>query len=150
MRFNRQARAGYKYWAPCGCPCEHAATVSAVFVHEPGCAPVHQQNGGHSSCMQILVRTVHTVKQTVDLHRYSSGDGCHAPLLFNDRCPGWGSHKTVESPQLQCLWPLSSSWTRLLCPSVQRLWVAQCFVRLWIHVLHHPGWLWEDFLRFST
>ena len=32
---------------------------------------VHQQSGGHSSCMQILVRTVHTVQQTVDFHRYS-------------------------------------------------------------------------------
>ena len=37
---------------------------------------VHQQSGGHSSCIQILVRTVHTVQQTVDFHRYSSLDGC--------------------------------------------------------------------------
>ena len=27
----------------------------------------------------------------------------------------------MESPQLQCLWVSSSSWTRLLCPLVQRL-----------------------------
>ena len=59
-----------------GRPCEHAVQVPAVFVHEPGCASVHQQYGGHSSCMQFLVRTVHTVQQTVDPHRYSSWDGC--------------------------------------------------------------------------
>ena len=28
---------------------------------------VPRQNGGHSSCMQILVRTVHTVQQTVEI-----------------------------------------------------------------------------------
>ena len=42
----------------------------------------------------------------------------------------------------------SSSWTWLLCPSVQRLGAAQCLVQLWIHVLHHPGWLLEEFYDF--
>ena len=36
-----------------------------------------------------------------------------------------GARRNCGVPQLQCLWFLSSSWTRLLCPSVQRLWVAQ-------------------------
>ena len=27
---------------------------------------------------------------------------------------------------------------------------ALCLVRLWIHVLLHPGWHLEEFLRFST
>ena len=30
-------------------------------------------------------------------------------------------------------------------PLVQRLWVAQCLVRLWIHVVHHPGCLLGEF-----
>ena len=30
-----------------GRPCEHAVQVPAVFVHEPGGASGHQQNGGH-------------------------------------------------------------------------------------------------------
>ena len=69
-------------------------------------------------------------------------------LLCNDRCPGLDAQKTVESPQLRCLWASSSSWTRLLCPLVQRSGTAQCLVRLWIHVLHHPGWLLEEFFDF--
>ena len=40
--------------------------------------------------MQILVRTVHTVQQTVDLHRYNSGDGCHAPVVVQRQVPGLG------------------------------------------------------------
>ena len=54
----------------------------------------------------------------------------------------------MELPQLQCSWASSSSWTRSLCPSVQRLVVAQCLVRLWIHVMHHSGWLLEEFYDF--
>ena len=42
---------------------------------------VHQQSGGHSSCMQILVRTVHTVQQTVDFHRYSFWLVVDAPVI---------------------------------------------------------------------
>ena len=42
----------------------------------------------------------------------------------------------------------SSSWTRLLCPLVQRPGVAQCLVRVWIHALHYPGWLLEEFHDF--
>ena len=92
--------------------------------------------------MQILVRTVHTVQQTVDFHRYSSWDGCHAPVVVQRQVPWLGRSENCGVRSCR----LSSSWTRLLCPSVQRLWVAQCLVRLWIHVLHHPGWLMEDFV----
>ena len=42
----------------------------------------------------------------------------------------------------------SSSWTRLLCRLVQRPGVAECLVRLWIHALHYPGWLLEEFHDF--
>ena len=105
-----------------------------LFQHSLVLLSVHQQSGGHSSCIKILVRTVHTVQQTVDFHRYSSLDGCAA-------------QNTVESPQLQWFWVSSSSWTRL-CLLVQRLWAAHCLLRLWIHVLHHPGWLLEEFYDF--
>ena len=47
--------------------------------------------------MQILVRTVHTMQQTVDFHRYSSWDGCHAPVVVQRQVPGWGAQKTVVS-----------------------------------------------------
>ena len=40
--------------------------------------------------MQILERTVHTVQQTVDPHRYSSGDGCHAPVVVQRQVPWLG------------------------------------------------------------
>ena len=80
-------QGGIKILAAVWSPCEHAAQVPAIFVHEPGCASVHQQNGGHSSCMQILVRTVHTVQQTV----FWLGFLCL--LLCNDRCPGGARRK---------------------------------------------------------
>ena len=59
--------------------------------------------------MQILVCTVHTLQQTVDFHRYSSWDGCHAPVVVQRQVPWLAENCGV--PQLQCLWPLSSSWT---------------------------------------
>ena len=94
-----------------GRPSEHAVQVPSVFVHEPGCASVHQQYGGHSSCTQFLVRTVHTVQQTV---------------LW-----GW----------LSC--SCCCATTGALVGACRKLWisavavllgVAQCLVRLWIHV----------------
>ena len=118
-------QGGIKILAAVWSPCEHAASIPAVFVHEPVCASVHQQNGGHSSCMQILVRTVHTVQQTVFW-----GWLFTRLLLCSDRCPGWGAQKTVEFR------------------SCRFSGVAQCLVRLWIHVLHHPGWLLEEFYDF--
>ena len=40
-------------------------------------------------------------------------------------------------------------WTRpLLCNNRCLGGVAQCFVRRWIHVMHHPGWLLEEFYDF--
>ena len=56
--------------------CDHAAAVPAVRRVLRAFGSVPRQNGGHSSCMSILVRIVHTVQQTVDFHRYSSLDGC--------------------------------------------------------------------------
>ena len=66
-------QGGIKILATLWSPCEHAAQVPAIFVHEPGCASVHQQKGGHSSCMQILVFL--------------------RLLLCNDRCPGGARRK---------------------------------------------------------
>ena len=56
--------------------CDHAAAVPAVRRVLGAFGSVPRQSGGHSSCMQILGRTVHTVQQTWRSHRYSSGDGC--------------------------------------------------------------------------
>ena len=76
--------------------------------------------------MQILVRIVHTVQQTMEISQVQFWGWLSTRLLLcNDRCPGWVAQKTMEFPQLQCLRASSSSWTRLLCPLVQRLWVAQ-------------------------
>ena len=61
------------------------------FVHEPGCASVHQQKGRHSRCMQILVRTVHTVQQTVFWL------GFLVPVVVQRQVPWWGAQKTVDS-----------------------------------------------------
>ena len=107
---------------------------------------VPRQNGGHSSCMQILVRTVRAVQQTVEISQVQFWGWLLTRLLL---CNDWVPQKTLESPQLQCLWASSSSWTRLLCPLVQRLWVAQCLVRLWIHVIIHGGF-WEIFTIFHV
>ena len=127
---------------------DHAAAVPAVRRALRAFGSVPRQNGGHSSCISYLVRTVHTVQQTVEISQVQFWFWLRL-LLCNDICPGWVAQKTVESPQLQCLWASSSPWTRLLCPLVQRLWVAQCLVRLWIHVVIQGGF-WEnfdDFLR---
>ena len=96
--------------------CDHAAAVPAVRRVLRACGSVPRQNGGHSSCMQILVRTVHTVP-TVEILQVQFWRWFWArPLLCNNRCLGW---------------------------------VAQCLVRRLIHVMHHPGWLLEEFLCFS-
>ena len=68
--------------------------------------------------MQILERTVHTVQQTVDSHRYSSSMVVDAPVVVQRQVPWLERAETVESPQLQ-FWVFSSSWIRLLCPLVQ-------------------------------
>ena len=129
--------------------CDHAAAVPPVRRVLRASGSVPRQNGGHSSCVPILVRIVHTVQQTVEISQVQFWGWLSTRLsLCNNRCPGWVAQKTVESPQLQCLWASSSSWTRLLCPLVQRLGVAQCLVRRWIHVLHHPGWHSEEFYVF--
>ena len=82
---------------------------------------VPRQSGGHSSCMQILGRIVRTVQQTVEISQVQFWGWLLTRLLLcNDRCPVWVAQKTVEFPQLQ-FWASPSSWTRLLCPLVQRL-----------------------------
>ena len=130
MRFNRQARAGYKYWPPCG-------------------VPVNMQH----QCQQSLFMNpcvLQFINRMVDIPAvcrswYAQCTLCSRPwtftgtvlrwlfmrlLLCSDRCPGWGAQKTVEFR------------------SCRFSGVAQCLVRLWIHVLHHPGWLLEEFYDF--
>ena len=122
--------------------CDHAAAVPEVRRFLGAFGSVPRQSGGHSNCMQILVRIVHTVQQTVEISQVQFWGWWSTRLLLgNDRCPGWVVQKTVEFPQLPCFWASSSSWTRSLCPSVQRLGAAQCLVRRWKHFMHHPEWL---------
>ena len=52
--------------------CDHAAAVPAVRRVLRASGSVPRQNGGHSSCMQILVRTVHTL---IVFHCYFSCRG---------------------------------------------------------------------------
>ena len=98
--------------------------------------------------MQILVRTVHTVQQTVDFHRYNSWDGCHAPVVVQRQVPWSGRAENCGVPQLQCLWPLSSFWTRLLCPSVQRLWAAQYWFDYGYMFCIIQGGFWKNLYNF--
>ena len=46
--------------------------------------------------LAILVRTVHTVQQTVDFHRYSSLYGCHALVVVQRQVPWLERAETVE------------------------------------------------------
>ena len=90
MRFNRQARAGYKYWPPCG-------------------VPVNMQH----KFQQYLCFSSSTEGWTLQLHADLGTHSAHCAadrglagtvfgwlwtrlLLCNDRCPGWGAQKTVE------------------------------------------------------
>ena len=104
-----------------------AVQVPAVFVHEPGCASFHQQHGGHSNCMRFLVRTVHTVQQTVFWGRLSCACCCATTGALVGAC--------------RKLWS---------SPVAVLVGVAQCLVRLWIHVCIIQGGFWMnyyDFLR---
>ena len=100
-------------------------------------------------CLQILVRTVHTVQQTVDPHRFSSWVGCQRLLLCNDSCPGCSEQKTVEfrsySARGRC--PVSgqgccarrySDCVRAMLGSTMDTYSA------------YSRWLLEVFVRFST
>ena len=66
--------------------CDHAAAVPAVRRVLRAFGSVPRQNGGHSSCMQILVRTVHTVEIS---QVQFWGWFWLRPLLCNNRCLGW-------------------------------------------------------------
>ena len=96
--------------------CDHAVAVPAVRRVLRAFGSVPRQNGGHSSCMQILVRTVHNVQQTVEISQVQFwGWFWSCPLLCNNRCLGWD---------------------RAMLRS------------MWILVMHHPGWLLEEFHDF--
>ena len=82
--------------------CDHAAAVPAARLFLGSFSSVPRQSGGLSSCMQILVRTVHTVQQTVEISQLQFlGWLSMRLLLCSDRCSGWVVQKTVEPPQWQ-------------------------------------------------
>ena len=82
--------------------------------------------------MQILVRTVHTVQQTVDFHRYSSWDGCGRACccatkgaLVGTRRKLWSLAVAVLVGVVQFLDKVvvpvgatTGAWVRMLCSTV--------------------------------
>ena len=117
------------------------------FQHSLVLLSVHQQSGGHPSCMQILVRTVHTV-QTVDFHRYSFWLVVDAPVVVQWQVLWLVAQKTVESPQLQWFWASSSSWTWSLCPLVQRLGARNAWFDCGYMFCFIQGGFWKNFYDF--
>ena len=82
-----------------GCPgwsrhCDHAAAVPAVRRVLGAFSSVPRLSGGLSSRMQIFVRTVHTVQQTVEISQLQFLGWLSTRLLLcSDRCPGWVMQK---------------------------------------------------------
>ena len=58
------------------------------------------------------------------------------------------AQKTVESPQLQWFWASSSSWTRSLCPLVQRLGVRNAWFDYGYMFCFIQGGFWKNFYDF--
>ena len=54
--------------------------------------------------MQILVRTVHTVQQTMDFHRYSSSMVDYALVVVQRQVPWLGRAENCGVPQLPLNW----------------------------------------------
>ena len=79
-----------------GRPCEHAVQVPAVFVHEPRCASVHQQNGGHPAACRSWYAQCTVCSRPWTLIGTVLGMVVKRLLLCNGRCPGWSAQKTVE------------------------------------------------------
>ena len=116
---GRDTNTGCSGWSRL---CDHAAAVPAVRRVLRASGSVPRQNGGHSSCMQILVRTVQNCAA-------DCGDltGTVLVMVLNALVGNCGGSAVAV-----------------------RLGVAQCLVRRWIHVMHHPGWLlgkFHDFLH---
>ena len=76
----------------CSRHCDHAAAVPAVCRVLGAFGSVPRQSGGHSSCMQILVRTVRTVQQTVEISQLQFWGWFWTCLLWcNQQVPWLGS-----------------------------------------------------------
>ena len=78
-----------------GCPgwsrhCDHAAAVPAVRRVLGAFSSVPRQSGGLSSRMQILVRTVHTVQQTVEISQLQFLMVVDAPVVLQRQVPWLG------------------------------------------------------------
>ena len=144
------ARPGrdYKYW-PSLSVVGVLVNMQHMFQQSLVLLSVHQQSGGHSSCMLILVPTVHTVLQTVDSSQVQFRlMVVDVPVVVQRQVPWLGAQKTVESPQLQWL-GVVQILDKVVVPVGATTGGAQCLVRLWIHVPLYPGWLLEEFLRVS-
>ena len=130
--------------------CDHAAAVPAVRRVLRAFGSVPRQSGGHFSCMQILVRTVHTAQQTVGISQVQfSGWLWMRLLLCSDRCPGCAAQKTVESPQLQWFVGVVQFLDKFFVPLGATI-VGRAMLGSTMDTCCYPGWLSEDFLRFST
>ena len=95
---GRDTNTGCSGWSRL---CDHAAAVQAV-------RRVPRQNGGHSSCMQILVRTVQNcAADRGDLTGTVLGMVLDAPVVVQQQVP-W--LETVEVPQLPFFWGSRNAW----------------------------------------
>ena len=106
---------------------------------------VHQQSGGHSSCMQILVRTVHTVQQTVEISQVQFLAGCGRACCCAMTGALVGRAENCGVSTVAVVLGVVQFLDKVVVPVGATTGGAQCLVRLWIHVLLHPGWLLEDF-----
>ena len=95
--------------------------VPVVFVHEPGGASGHQQNGGHSAACRSWYAQCTLCSRPRTFTGTVLGMVVMRLLLCNDRCPGWGAQKTVEFRSCSACGRCPVPGQRLLCPSVQRL-----------------------------
>ena len=70
-------------------------------------------------------------------------------LLCNDRCPGWSAQK-LWSSAVAVLMVAVQFLDKVVVPVGAMTLGRAILVRLWIHVLHHPGRLLEEFVQFSS
>ena len=90
MSFNRQARAGYKYWPPCGVPVIMQHKFQQFLFMNPGVLQfINRRVDIPAACRSWSA-------QCTLCSRPYSGMVVTCLLLCSDRCPGWGAQKTVE------------------------------------------------------
>ena len=91
MRFNRQARAGYKYWPPCGVPVNMQHKFQQFLFMSPGVLQfINRRVDIPAACRSWYA-------QCTLCSRPCSGMVVLRLLLCNDRCLGWGAQKLWSS-----------------------------------------------------